>query len=190
MNLRMLLALALFVANLGSFVVQDQAPIHADAIVVLGGGGSPRTQHAVDLYRQGYAPLVVFSGGAAPSAGAASSSARRAQAAAVQMGLPERAALLAPDAQSTYDEAVNLAHMAARYGWRSLLIVTDPPHTRRAGVTFRAMAPALTIGVSAAPAPAYDPAHWGQQPSSVRYVVSEVIKLGFYWVWYGISPFG
>ncbi len=74
-----------------------------DAIVVLGGEnlGFPRMQHAFALYRAGRAPGVVFSGGALRDAGLACSSARLSQEAALQLGLPSAAAVLAPEAQST-----------------------------------------------------------------------------------------
>jgi len=39
-----------------------QAPVHADAIVVLGGNDGDRALRALALYREGYAPRIVLTG--------------------------------------------------------------------------------------------------------------------------------
>ena len=184
-----LLVLAVFGLTAGRFLVAAAPPVSADAIVVLGGGDPNRAQYAVDLYNEGYAPLVVFSGGTLVDLGLACSSAQLSLEAAQQLGLPEEAALIAPEAQSTYDEAVNLQELAAERGWRSLIVVTDPFHTRRAGRTFRALLPGVVSHVSAAPNPDQDPARWWANENGLVAVVNEMIKLGFYWARYGIPPF-
>jgi len=51
---------------------------------------------------------------------------------------------------TTHTEALSIRHMAERHGWRRVLVVTSPGHTRRARATFRAaqldasVTPALT----------------------------------------------
>ena len=79
---------------------------------------------------------------------------------------------------------MNLRRPVQQYGWHSLIVVTDPFHTRRAGRTFRTILPNVTIHVSAAP---YS-SHWWPTKDSLVIVFSEVIKLAFYWVKYGIVP--
>jgi uncharacterized SAM-binding protein YcdF (DUF218 family) len=162
-----------------------------DAIVILGGEseGYSRTQHAVDLFNQGYAPRVVFSGGTMRDFGLACSSAQLSLEAAQGLGLPENAVVISYEAQSTYDEAVNLARLAGEQGWRSLLVVTTPFHTRRAARTFRTLMPALSISVSAAPDPRFDASHWWRTEEGLVTVVNEVLKLLFYWAKYEISPY-
>ena len=78
------------------------------------------------------------------------------------MGLPNGAAIIADDAQNTYDEAVNLARLAHQQHWRSLIVVTDLLHTRRAARTFRTLLPDITIYVSAAPIRTLMPAAGGK----------------------------
>jgi uncharacterized SAM-binding protein YcdF (DUF218 family) len=142
----------------------------------------------VDLFNQGYAPLVVFSGGTLENTGLVCSSAQLSLQAARELGLPEGVALIAPEAQSTYDEALNLRRLAEEHGWRSLIVVTDPFHTRRAGRTFRTLLPGVTIYTSAAPNPDHDPARWWGNEHGLLAVMNETLKLGFYWVRYGIPP--
>ena len=175
--------------GVGHWLALADSGTPADAIVVLGGEslGFPRVQHALTLYRAGRAPVVVFSGGILRDTGLACSSARLSQEAALQIGLPFAAAMFAPEAQSTYDEAVNLGALAAKNGWHSLLLVTDRFHTRRALRTFQALAPDATIAVSAPDDPRYAPDRWWTTEDGLVAVVTELLKLGFYWARYGIA---
>ena len=186
-----LLALVVFTLTIGHFLSVDDTLFPADAIVVLGGEGSNffRTRQAIRLFEEGYAPVVVFSGGTLEDAGIACSSAQLSFEAAQQLGLPDEAVIIAPEAQSTCDEAVNLNRLAQQHGWRSLIVVTDLFHTRRVARTFRNLLPGITIYLSAPPDPRYDAARWWQTERGLVAVSSEVLKLGFYWARYGIRPF-
>lgn len=195
-----LLAAGIFTITVGHFLAADDAASQADAIVILGGEDDNffRVQQGVELFNEGYAPLVVFSGGTLKGAGIACSSAQLSLEAAQQLGLPANATLIADGAQSTYDEAVNIRRLAQQHGWRSLIIVTDLFHTRRAGRTFRTLLPDTSIyacpepsrRISAAPDPRYDPGRWWQNEEGLVAVFNELIKLAFYWARYGIVPVG
>jgi uncharacterized SAM-binding protein YcdF (DUF218 family) len=190
-----LLALGAFALRLGHFLTVDDALSQADAIVILGGGNPGRARHGVELFERGYAPVVVFSGGTLKDVGLACSSAMLSLEAAQELGLPPGVAIIAPEAQSTYDEAVNLRGLARERGWGSphrrwgLIIVTEPLHTRRAARTFRTLLPEVEVIVSAAPDPRYDPARWWESEHGLVGVFNELLKLGFYWAKYGIRPF-
>lgn len=186
--LTLILACALSVLRLGRFLVKDDPLTEADGIVALGGGGVDRIAHAVALFEAGYAGHVVVSGGRLYTVGIACSSAQLSLEHAQDLGLPAEALVLAPEAQSTHDEAVNLRAIIEARGWTSLIVVTDPPHTRRAAHTFRALLPGITITVSAAPAPDYDAIRWWSNEQSFMAVVNEVVKLLYYWVKHGIAP--
>lgn len=170
------------------WLIVDDATGTADAIVVLGGETYPpnRTIHALNLYNQRRAPVVVFAGGAPPGRPPETSSARVALRRALERGLPPDAVLLADGAQSTYDEATLVRDLTAAHGWRSLVIVTDPYHTRRALRTFRALIPEVHITMSAAPflAPCAD--HWRCGVRTWRYAATELVKMGFYRLYYGV----
>jgi uncharacterized SAM-binding protein YcdF (DUF218 family) len=187
-----LLVLGSFTITVGHFLTAVDALSQADAIVVLGGEGGNffRVQQGVDLFNRGYAPVVVFSGGTLKDAGLACSSAQLSLEAAQQLGLLAGAAIIADGAQSTYDEAVNLGRLAQQHRWHSLILVTDLFHTRRTARTFRTLLPDTTIYLSAASNPNYDAGRWWQTEEGLVTVLNEVIKLGFYWAKYGITPFG
>lgn len=160
----------------------------ADAIVVLASAPS-RIRHAVSLFEQGYAPVVVFTDATYQNTDLACSSAALDVAAAQALGLPDNAAIITEDkVASTYDEAVAVRKVAEERRWQTLIIVTDPFHTRRAVHTFRTLIPGVTITASAAPDAGYDPHHWWQSEEGVTAVFSEIIKMGFYWKVYGVAP--
>lgn len=171
-----------------SWLIVDEAPAPVDVIVVLGGEGRMpnRTIHGLELYRQGIAPLVAFTGGAPAGRPAQASSAYRSLQEALARGLPSSAALLVDGAQSTYDEALQIRDLAAFHRWHSLLIVTDPYHTRRVRNTFRAVIPTVQLLVSAAPFidPCGDP--WRCLIFQWRYGTGEALKMIVYWVWHGV----
>jgi uncharacterized SAM-binding protein YcdF (DUF218 family) len=170
------------------WLIVDDAGETADAIVVLGGEAYPpnRTIHALNLYKQRRAPVVVFTGGALPGQPPEISSARVALRYALARGLPAEVALVVDTAQSTYDEATLVRELAAHHGWRSLIIVTDPYHTRRAVRTFRAIIPDVQVTASVAPFldTFADPLSRGVRVW--RYATAELIKMSFYRLHYGI----
>jgi uncharacterized SAM-binding protein YcdF (DUF218 family) len=178
-------ACAVPASQVGSFLTSVDRLSRADAIVVLGSADTSRAMHAVDLFNQGYAPRVVFSGSSSRRYGTA----KRAEQTALDAGLPASAALLSDHARNTYQEAKNLSQLAQQKGWHTLIVVTDALHTRRASRTFRTLLPGVTIYLSAAPNPRYDPARWWESRSGRSKTVHEVLGLGFYWIYYGIRPF-
>jgi uncharacterized SAM-binding protein YcdF (DUF218 family) len=183
-----LLALVTFTLRIDRFLTVDDPLAPADAIVVL--ASSPkRIQHAVALHAQGYAPVVVFTDATYKDAGLACSSARLDVPAAQALGLPADAVMIADDeVASTYDEAVAARALVVEHGWQRLIVVTDPFHTRRAAATFRALIPGVTVASAATPYADYDPQRWWQSEEGVMAVITELGKLAFYWVAYGITP--
>lgn len=179
-----------FTLEIGHFLIANNAPTKADAILVLGGEGGNfhRSRQAISLYQAGFAPIVVFSGGSLASTGLSCSSAEMSANAATQLGLPEQAILIADKAQSTYEEALNLRRLVQKHHWHTVIVVTDAFHTRRAGRTLSMYIPDARILMVAPPDPIYSPDSWWRNEFSLIAVLTEVIKLGFYWVKYGIVP--
>jgi len=182
------LALAIFTLRIDRFLNADTPPAPADAIIVLA-SNPDRIRHAVALYTQGYAPVVVFTDATYKDAGLACSSALLDVPAAQALGLPANAVVIAEgEVASTYDEAVATRAFVAERGWQRLIVVTDPFHTRRAAATFRALIPGVTVAASAAPNGDYDPRHWWRSEEGVMAAITEVGKLVYYWIAYGIAP--
>jgi uncharacterized SAM-binding protein YcdF (DUF218 family) len=128
-------------------LIVNERPVRADAIVCLSGGsvqglpsssGWRRIATAARLYKEGFAPLVVFSGGIGSGG---RSEAQIYSEAAAALGLPEAAVRLEPLSETTAEHPGRVAELAdirARGGLgASLLIVTSPYHGRRAKGVFR-----------------------------------------------------
>ena len=110
----------------------------ADAIVVLGaaqynGKPSPvlraRLDHALTLYREGLAPLVVVTGGI--GAGDRVSEATVGQQYLTQQGVPPGAIVVRPEGRSTEASMTAVAAWATERGLTRLLLVSDPFHMLR-----------------------------------------------------------
>ncbi len=123
----------------------SQPPQKADAIVCLCGGivgnnlptqrGMQRIYTAVQLYADGWAPKVIFTG----RGGGSLSEAEVYAEAACWLGLPEKAVVVEPFSESTAEHAENvlkLKEISIRKD-TPLLIVTSAVHSRRASMCFR-----------------------------------------------------
>ena len=181
-------AAATFAYRAASWLKSDDAPIRADAIVVLA-GRYERSMHAADLYRRGYAPVVVLSE-AVPDAGS-----KHLEALGIRLpsaleihrkilqakGVPaEKVELLGAPALSTADEAVAIAARFSQPG-RKLIVVTSPYHVRRARL---AIAQALAgrgveLAVCATPYEPF-PDEWWRSQDAAREVVLEWAKLTYF----------
>lgn len=143
--LRWTLSLALFLlaawgvtlASIHLWGRRDEAR-RADAIVVLGaaqydGRPSPvlkaRLDHAVSLYRDGRAPVLIMTGGVGP--GDTVSEAVVGRRYAVKHGVPEDAILTERSGMSTLQSMQNVAAMMRSRGMASAVLVSDPFHMLR-----------------------------------------------------------
>jgi uncharacterized SAM-binding protein YcdF (DUF218 family) len=123
---------------------QRERAVPADAIVVLGArvlpGGVPsgalfaRVEKAVELYRQGLAPRLIFSGGVGVNP---PSEAQVMRALAVELGVPSEACLLEEQSHSTAQNARFSAELLRGLGARRVVVVSDPYHLLRARQYFR-----------------------------------------------------
>jgi len=124
-------------------LVRREEPRAADAVVVLSsnlqadGDPSPvelqRLVRGIELVAQGHAPRLVVTELPPP----APAHAPEAQAACSRLGLACEV-VSAGLVRNTHDEAVNTAELFRARGWRTLLLVTSPTHSRRAAATFEA----------------------------------------------------
>ena len=117
---------------------QDSRPA-SDAIVVLGTAqynGVPssifeaRLEHAVALYEDGVAPVIVTVGGKAD--GDQFSEAEAGQAYLSEQGVPDDALLAVPEGVDTLESMRAVSTAFGEHGWTSAVIVTDPWHAMRA----------------------------------------------------------
>ncbi len=177
----------------GAFLVLDEPPRRADAIVVLSGSVPDRILEAVDLYEDGFAPLIILCR-EPENAGFRELKERGVElpriyelnvSVARQLGVPESAiVVLEREAGSTYSEARVVLQDLAERGARSMLLVTSQYHTRRAAAIYRHLAGGA-IEVIARPARSggFDPDAWWRDRMTVRRVLIEYQKLLLFHIW-------
>jgi uncharacterized SAM-binding protein YcdF (DUF218 family) len=126
------------------FVRIDPVPPSADAVVALSGGltadgyltqqGVDRMLKAVTLVEQGVAPVMLVTREEREARGVkatnVSEQLRFANLAALKQVMTTR------PVRSTRDEALAVADIARHRGWRRVVVVTSPFHSRRACATF------------------------------------------------------
>ncbi len=172
---------------IGRYLVVEDNVSAADAIVVLSGSLPDRILEAVDLFQAHVAPRIILTreeelpglpalrarGGALPEHHEAN------LAIAQQLGVPKAAVAVVPQpVSSTLNEAeVLVAYLRAEH-IKSIVLVTSKAHTRRARLTFGAVANG-SLRIAVRPS-RYDPfavESWWEHRASVRRVVTEYAKL-------------
>ena len=184
-----LIASTLAVAGLGIPVVwrlrrvlglaHGGAPAPCDAVLVLGRAlrhdlptpvFAARLDHALELFRQGWAPRIVVAGGLTGDA-------RRSEAAAgeeylLARGAPASSILREDRSRHTLENLVFVREDWLRHGWRSVLLVSDPLHLARA------VAYAQGLGLVVVPSPAVAAA-----PPGLAYG-ARALREAFFLHWY------
>lgn len=181
------LAAPLLLPAAGRYLVREDPPEHADAIVVLAGSYPDRVLEAVDLYKRGLAPRIILCrepetsgfrrvdelGLSVPRPSDVNRSV------AEQLGVPPQAIeVLARAGDSTYAEAQTVIDEATRRGYRAILLVTSKYHTRRAAAIYQVLAgDQLKVMVRAASADDFQSERWWRHRMSTRRLIIEYQKL-------------
>ena len=119
---------------LGSWLATEDPLAKSDAIVAISGDNGPRTDTAVKLWKDGWAPVIIFSGAAVDPASVSSAEIMRRE--ALRQGVPENATLIEPNSTTTEENATEVAKLMAQRKFGSAILVTSPWHQRRASIEF------------------------------------------------------
>ncbi|MGH8024955.1 MAG: YdcF family protein [Limisphaerales bacterium] len=160
------------------FLCVDSGPAKADVIIVLGGGVThERPEYAARLFLDHAAARVLVTGAGDDEIN------RRIL---IKHGVPAGAIELEAKSKTTRENARFCASMLATSHIRSAIIVTSWYHSRRALKTFEHFAPHIKF-YSRPSYFNYQHSQWDHKFS--RRVYWEYIKIGGYWVVYGVWPF-
>lgn len=159
----------------------------ADAIIAISGGDTEaRTNEAVKLYKEGWAPNLIFSGAAAdPNS---PSNARVMQQGAISAGVPAQAIDVGELALNTIGNAKESAAIIEKNNYKTIILVTSKYHERRAALEFaRLLGKDVRIIRHPAPDDQNWPARsWWLHPYSIMLGGIETIKTAYVWSDYAI----
>lgn len=167
-----------------------QAPRQADAVVVFaggvgesgeaGGGYQERVKHAVDLYHDGWAPAMIFSSGYTFVFQEASIMKEL----AMSLDVPSDVIVLETTAANTRYNVISVRRLLQQHGWDSIVLVSSPYHMRRAMLTWRRLAPEVTVIPSPVPVSQFYAHDRGASLEQIRGILHEYLGIVYYW-WKG-----
>ncbi|MDD5431481.1 MAG: ElyC/SanA/YdcF family protein [Candidatus Omnitrophica bacterium] len=129
----------------------SQSPEKSDCIVVFAGGVGEsgralqgyeeRVEHAVKLYKSGFAPYIIFSSGyqfyfKEPDI---------MKALAVSLGVPAENIIIEEKANNTYKNVLYCKKILNQKGWHKILLVSAPYHMKRVSLVVNKIAPDLKV---------------------------------------------
>lgn len=162
----------------------------ADAIITVSGGDtSARTSEAIQLYQDGWADTLIFSGAAADPKGPSNAEAMQRQ--AVASGVPHERIITEEFSATTKENAENTAQFIEGLELKKVILVTAAYHQRRAALEFRDK---LGQGVMIInhPVPTdrqWQGAWWWLRPSGWWLAGSELVKIVAFYTAQGAQKF-
>lgn len=116
-------------------IVDNDCIEKSDAIILLEGDGFNRYRKAVDLYTNGFAKKIVFSGGITDyEYGSYPFSDILPH--ILDLGVPNSDIIHEDISQNTRDQAVEVMRLALKNNWKKLILVATHEHQYRAYLTF------------------------------------------------------
>lgn len=116
----------------------------ADAIVVVSGGDTiARTQAGIDLYKNGWAKAIIFSGAARDTDSPSNAAAMKEY--AIGNNVPEDAIFIEEEAVNTQQNAAKTQSVVKEQGFHSVILVTSGYHQRRASLEFEKRAEGIEV---------------------------------------------
>jgi uncharacterized SAM-binding protein YcdF (DUF218 family) len=182
---------------IGHALVVEDPLAKADAIVVVAGGTPTREEAAAALYREGFASDVVLSNHFTPERvrELIVLGARRldfqgeARVVLEKRGVPAQAIIALPVPVKTTEAELTVVGEAARArGWRRVILVTSPQHSRRVKLVWSREAPPGIEGlVRVVPEDNFLDGGWWRQRRQAEAVLHEYLGLAA--IYLGISPY-
>lgn len=161
---------------------QDCRP--ADAIVAISGGDTAaRTKEAIDLYKNGWAPVLIFSGAALDKSGPSNAEAMRRT--AIQSGVPAGDIIIEEQGETTTGNAEKTQTIFQENNVSSVILVTSAYHQRRAGLEFSKRSEGVDVRNHPVASDSQWSAWWWLTPTGWYLATSEFVKIIAFYVGIG-----
>ncbi len=148
----------------------------ADAIIAVSGGDTKaRTQEAINLYKNGWASHLIFSGAALDTSGPSNAAVMRKQ--ALAEGVPDDAITIEQQSQTTEQNAAKTSTILANKDIRSAIVVTSAYHMKRAMLEFEREAPNVSFRAHPVESDDQWSNWWWLTPYGWYLAISELIKI-------------
>jgi uncharacterized SAM-binding protein YcdF (DUF218 family) len=164
------------------FIFVETELEEADVILVPGGSHPQLMEKAVELFRKGYAPYILPSGG--PTNHVHSTEWEFLRDVAVQQGIPHEAILKEDQARNTFENARYSFRVLTESGItpKKVILACKAGHSRRALLTYQTVFPMETRFMVA---PVIDKTgisrdNWYYSEEGIRRIMVEVEKIGKY----------
>lgn len=166
-----------YIVGISLFLPASDPLTKADAIVAVSGGDTQgRTKHAIQLYEDGYAPRLIFSGAAADPNSASNAKVMMASAAA--QGVPTSAISLDEYSRDTKENAEKSKAIIGDA--KTIILVTSDYHQRRVNREFqKALGPDVALLNSPAKDKNWGRKSWFLHPYGWYISLTEPVKLLF-----------
>lgn len=168
--------------SLGFYLSPQSRLAKSDAIVAVSGGETnSRADEAIELYRDQWAPKIIFSGAALDPNGPSNAAAMKRR--AVAAGVPAADILLDEVSTNTFENALAVREIIRAQSMKQIILVTSPYHQRRAFVTFRSkLGKGVKIINHSATDSRWRRSSWWSNDYSYRVTVAELQKT-LYVIW-------
>lgn len=179
--------------SLGEYLVTESPLERADAIAVLSGSIPDRMLEAVDIYEQGYAPLIILTKEDKPDGydrlldmGIKIPEEHELNnMIAVKLGVPSKSIIIIGErSNSTYTELQILYDFLKRRNLKSVIVVTSKSHTTRATKIFDLVTNGTKIKVITRPSKydTFDPTNWWKARKDLKQTIFEYEKLAYSYI--------
>ncbi len=176
----LVLASIIFFFNTGKYLDVTQKPVKSDLIACMGGGDIERAQKSVWLYNEGYSKqnILIMTGNTDDYM------------AYIRKHAPKLELIQNPKIKNTADEVWFIKKYMAEHHYESVIIISDPPHTRRIKILTNLISVKgdekfsyVFVGSVVA---WWHRSKYYQNRSALHFALGEILKIPYTYVYYGL----
>lgn len=178
----LIISIVFFIKAGSILTVPQSAAKPADVIVILGGETGARSIRGLELYKEGYSSKILLIGLEYGELQTQRDYLDWRSQFLISSGIPKSRIQFDTRSRNSWEEAVNTLTLMKQKEWRRVIVVSDPPHTRRLdwvwGKIFKDSGKEYFL--SASQPFWWDEKKWWSNEMSMKFVLMEYLKIGYY----------